>query len=157
MAVVVGVKKLAVRSRGREGESAPRRSGLALAHPPVFSLAVCPSLPLRSWKISMTRTSALDLWMKRKTPLLPRNWVSVSGGDVSGGPVAPPRLLLTSPKVLHFFFPSLLKLLHFCVSKCSQFESSAFFKFYPQCFLIKSAENGTKSVFVPDAFLPSSG
>lgn len=59
-----------------EVESGPRMSASAV------SLAVCRSLPPRSWKISMMRTSGSALWMKRKTPLLPRNWVSVAGGDI---------------------------------------------------------------------------
>lgn len=71
-----------VRGRGRVGS---RKSDLMLAHSSVFSLAVCRSLPPRSWKISMMRTSGLALWMKRKTLLLPRNWVSLAGGDLSGG------------------------------------------------------------------------
>lgn len=43
------------------------------------------------------------------------------------GPTLTPPQFSEGP-ALTFFPPSLLKLLHFCVSKCSQFESSAFLK-----------------------------
>lgn len=77
-----------VRGGGRIG---PRMSDLTLAHSSAFSLAVCHSLPPRSWKIWMMRTSGSALWMKRKTLLLPRNWVSVAAGDLSSGPMSPSR------------------------------------------------------------------
>lgn len=102
--VVVGGKKLAMRS-GVGVESAlyvRSHSGSLFSLLSLFS--ICRSLPPRSWKISMMRTSGLVLWMKKKTPLLPRNWVSLAAG-----PMATHRLLLSSLKVMRFlfFFPTI--------------------------------------------------
>lgn len=70
----------------------------------IFSLPTFRSLQPRSWKIWMMKTSALGLWMRRKTPRLPRNWVSVFGRGLSGRYMALKRTPAEFPWKLCAFY-----------------------------------------------------
>lgn len=94
---------------GVQEESAPY-SQISHCLSSIFSLPTFRSLQPRSWKIWMMKTSALGLWTRRKTPPLPRNWVSVFGRGLSGRFMAPKRTPAEFPsKLCAFYFFSTIR------------------------------------------------